>query len=77
MENIFIVALLISVVFFVVKFIEMRFIEKETKPFKTLIKDAIWVYFSVIITNYVVLQIYPVMTGGKQTTPVFTDNPGF
>ena len=32
MENIFVVAGIISVIFFIVKFLEMRFVEKESKP---------------------------------------------
>jgi hypothetical protein len=34
MSNIFVVAAIISIVFFIAKFIEMRFIEKENKPLK-------------------------------------------
>ena len=49
MDNIFIVAAIISLVFFISKFIEMRFVEKETKPLKLLIRDSLLVYFSVFI----------------------------
>lgn len=80
MNNIFVIASLISVVFFVVKFIEMRFVEKENKPLKTLVKNTLLVYFSVLIANFVADQINPLMNGGAtgpKVTPVFTDNPGF
>lgn len=77
MASIFVIAGVISVVFLIVKFIEMRFIEKESKPFKFLIRDALLVYFSVIIANFLLDQINPVTSGGKKLTPVFTDNPGF
>ena len=70
-------ALIISIVFFIVKFIEMRFIKKESKPFKFLIRDALLVYFSVIISNFVINQINPVVNSVQKITPVFTDNPGF
>jgi hypothetical protein len=77
MENIFIIAAIISITFFIVKFIEMRFIEKESKPLKILIRDALLVYFSVIISNFVINQINPVVNSIQKITPVFTDNPGF
>ena len=81
MDNIFIVAAIISVIFMISKFIEMRFVEKESKPLKELIRDAILVYFSVVFGNFVIGQINPILSGGGSTksavTPVFTDNPGF
>ena len=56
----------------------MRFIEKEAKPLKHLIRDALVVYFSVVAGDFVMNQINPVFEGGgKKLTPVFTDNPGF
>ena len=81
MASIFVVAGVISITFLVAKFLEMRFIEKESKPLKLLIRDALVVYFSVIIANFVMEQINPIIAsssgGGQKITPVFTDNPGF
>ena len=48
MNNIFIIATVISFIFLIIKIIELRFIEKEQKPLKLLIKDTLLVYFSVI-----------------------------
>ena len=79
MTNIFLVAAIISIVFFIAKFLEMRFIEKENKPLKYLIRDSLLVYFSVICGNFVVDQLKPVIQegGGKLVTEVFVDNPNF
>lgn len=81
MNNIFINAAIISIVFLIAKFIEMRFIEKESKPLKLLIRDALLVYFSVVSGYFVIDQINPLFKGGvgggTVVTPVFTDNPGF
>lgn len=80
MDNIFIIAAVISVIFLIVKFMEMRFIEKENKPLKILIRDALLVYFSVVFGHFVIGQINPMLKGGAighKVTPVFTDNPGF
>lgn len=80
MTSVFVIAAVISITFFLSKFIEMRFIEKESKPLKYLIRDSLLVYFSVIMANFIIEQVNPLMQGGSSTTkmtPVFTDNPGF
>ena len=80
MDNIFLVAGIISVIFFVAKFLEMQYIEKESKPLKFLLRDTLLVYFSVILGNFVIEQINPIINGGTNSsnhTPIFTDNPGF
>jgi hypothetical protein len=91
MDNIFLVAGIISIIFFIVKFIEMRCIEKENKPLKYLIRDSLLVYFSVLTGYFVVQQVQPMIEGtmkggsgsgsssgsGSPTVAVFTDNPGF
>lgn len=81
MNNIFIIAAIISVIFLIVKFIEMRYIEKESKPLKLLIRDALLVYFSVVMGYFILEQIKPVIGDGNNlhggNTPAFTDNPEF
>ena len=49
MENIFSVGGLVALVYAVLKFIEMRFINKETKPIQEIIKDTIVVYLSTVL----------------------------
>ena len=80
MASIFLIAGVISITFLLVKFLEMRYIEKESKPLKFLIRDALVVYFSVIIANFIMDQLNTAIEssgGGKKITPVFTDNPSF
>lgn len=80
MENIFVIAAIISVVYIIAKFIEMRYIEKESKPLKFLIRDALLVYFSVICGYFILEQVKPMVQNGGDgagITPVFTDNPEF
>ena len=76
MDNIFVVAAVISAIFLISKFIEMRFVDKESKPLKLLIRDTVIVFFSVISGNFIIEQLSPVMQKGG-ITPVFTDNPEF
>lgn len=80
MDNIFIIAAVISVIFIIAKFVEMRFIEKESKPLKLLIRDALLVYVSVVSGHFILEQLKPIMQEGGSNavaTQVFTDNPEF
>ena len=79
MENIFVLAGFISIIFLIAKFIEMRFLDKESKPLKLLIRDALVVYFSVVSGYFIMEQLsdgIKKMDGGA-TPPVFVDNPEF
>ena len=75
MDNIFLVAGIISVIFFVAKFLEMRYVDKEPKPLKFLIRDSLLVYVSVVIGSFIIDQLNPVIN--KVDIPVaplaFTD----
>jgi|TARA_B110001450_G_scaffold255810_1_gene284329 hypothetical protein len=75
-NSIFISALVISIVYIIFKFLEMRLILKEAKPLKFMLRDSIIVYFSVLIGNFVMGQMEPLKNMSKQVS-VFTDNPTF
>jgi len=82
MDNIFIIAAVIAFIFLLAKFVEMRFVDKDNKPLKLLVRDALLVYFSVICGYFIIEQLNPVavnIAGGAASTatPVFTDNPEF
>jgi len=80
MDNIFLIAGVIAVNFFIVKFVEMRFIDKESKPLKLLIRDALVVYISVISGNFIVEQLQPFIVGENVVSSVpavFVENPDF
>ena len=79
MDNIFLVAGIISVIFFIAKFLEMRYIDNETKPLKYLIRDALVVYVSVVSGNFIIEQLKPVINEiDIPSAPLaFTDNPPF
>lgn len=78
MDNIFVTAAIISFTYFIFRFIVMRFVEKESKPLKVLVSDSLLVYFSVILGNFVIEQVNPVIVSvSDKNIHVFTDNPGF
>lgn len=79
MNNIFLVAGIISVIFFIAKFLEMRYIDNEPRPLKLLIRDALVVYISVVLGSFIMDQLKPVINEGDLlSVPLaFTDNPPF
>ena len=66
MDNIFVIGCVISVVFFLVKFLEMRFSTEEPRPLKYIMRDSLVVYASCIIGYYLLLQFQPEGTANQQ-----------
>lgn len=54
----------------------MRFVDKESKPVKYLVKDSLVVYFSVITGYFIINQLKPIIQSNG-VTQVFTENPDF
>ena len=79
MDNIFLSAAIISVIFFIAKLLEMRYIDNEPKPLKVLIRDALVVYVSVIAGYFIINQLTPVIHENTAASMpmAFTDNPPF
>ena len=76
MDNIYLTAFVVSLLYLICKFLEMRFITKEKKPLKTIIIDTIFVYFCVIIAFFIIDQ-FNLKTKALNEAPVFIDNPKF
>ena len=88
MEKILLISLAITLLFCVIKFIEMKFIDKQLKPLKFVIRDAVIVYVCSAIGLVAYANIggsladfMNVVTDKKTLTPaatqIFTDEPGF
>tara|TARA_B110000305_G_C19034003_1_gene445070 strand:+ start:77 stop:325 length:249 start_codon:yes stop_codon:yes gene_type:complete len=82
MDNPFVLAALISFCYLVIKFGEMRLIEKENKPLKIILKDMFLVYFSCVMGIFFVQQVgenpISLFTDDKKSvTAVFTNSPDF
>ena len=75
--SIFLKAGLISVVYILVKFFEMRFILKENKPLKKLVRGGLIVYFSVIGGDFILEQISPLSNNIQTKVAAFTNEPNF
>lgn len=80
MNNIFLVSGFISILYFVFKFLEMRYIDKEAKPIKMLVRDTLVVYISILLGSFILSQFNPIIHEIAETTQApmaFTDNPSF
>ena len=78
MYNNFVVAAIISVIFFITKAVENKFASEENvKPIKFIMRDTLLVYFSVVLGYFVIEQFNNTEKSGGNHTPVFTDNPEF
>ena len=77
MDNIFLNAGIISVVYLLIRFAEMRIILKDNKPLKDLAKDTLFVYFSIVLGVYIIEQVIPTESIGNNVIGAFTDAPGF
>jgi hypothetical protein len=80
----FITGLVIAVTYFLLKFIEMRFVEPENqKPVKVLVRDSIMVCISGVVGMFVLTQFNQLGSfgssggGGGGAPAVFIDTPGF
>ena len=74
MDNQFVLAAVVAFIYMVAKVVEMRFIDKESKPLSTLVRDALVVYVSVVSGLFLFDQFKP---NAASVTQVFTDAPGF
>jgi hypothetical protein len=79
MTEVFIYSLAISTVFFLFKFLEMKFVpDDEKKPLKVVIKESLVVYFASVLGIYMYSQFdsKEIKSGGKSTM-AFIDKPSF
>ena len=83
--KIVIVGIVVSVVYFLLKFMEMRFVDPENqKPVKVLVRDSIMVCISAVLGVFVLNQFENIGGiggggggGGGGAPAVFVDTPGF
>jgi hypothetical protein len=90
LDKVLLISAFITLMFCFFKFIEMKFIDKELKPVKHVIRDAAYVFGASLIGVFGFLNIngsfkdfMNVITDNKNidvtsgTTQIFTGEPGF
>jgi RsiW-degrading membrane proteinase PrsW (M82 family) len=80
-----IIGVVVAVVYFLLKFIEMRFVDSDNqKPVKVLVRDSIVVCISAVLAVFILNQFENISGGGgngggsgSSIPAVFVDTPGF
>ena len=72
----FMLATTISIIYLLLRFLEMRFVLKETKSLKLLIRDALLVYLSSLSGFYILENITPIIETNTPTA-AFINDPDF
>ena len=76
-SSIFVTGGIVAAIYILIRFLEMRFIIKQNKPLKTLTRDALLVYFSVIGGDFILKQVQPLSDGLNDSVTAFTNQPDF
>ncbi len=80
MDNTYAIATAISVVYFIIKYIEVRMVKKEDAPMSNLVKDSMVVFLSCLVGLFVLGQVGTILSDGinkKGGSLAFTGNPNF
>jgi hypothetical protein len=88
MEKILLLAAAITILFGIMKFVEMKFIDKKLKPLKDVVRDLVMVFFAAFVCSFGIINygnkiddflnvITNKSTVQPETTQVFTGNPDF
>tara|TARA_Y100000992_G_C21047710_1_gene388008 strand:+ start:149 stop:397 length:249 start_codon:yes stop_codon:yes gene_type:complete len=76
------ISLFVSVIYLIVKFINMNFVEKDTRSVKVIMKDVLFVFISVNLGLFLMTQVLP-QSGGDvveqvgKSVQAFTGDPEF
>ena len=79
MNNQIILSSIISIVYLIFKFLEMRFLLKENKPLKSIVIDALIVFISSTLGLIILDQfnLNEIMSDIKQSPSAFVSAPDF
>jgi hypothetical protein len=76
MSNVYVLAFSVSVIYGLVKLLEMKYLKNEDITLKTILRDMVVVYISVVSGHFILGQIMPAVKSAP-VTEVFTDLPNF
>ncbi len=76
MERPFIISGIIALIYIIIKFLEIRFVKKEPKPIKELIRETVLVFISSISGLFIYQNIEPEQNIKNQTA-AFTGKADF
>lgn len=73
----YILSFLSSIIFFIVKYCEIKFIKRQQVEFKILLRESLIVGLSTTISQFLFDQFEPLNTNLFKTPTVFVDDPKF
>lgn len=76
MDNLFIISGTIAIVYMIVRIAEMKFVLKETKPLKELVRDSVLVCVSSILGLFILDQFSTTINKSVPTS-AFIGTPDF
>lgn len=77
MENNLLIAVIIAISYFIIKFIEIKFIKKEEIILKPLVIDSLIVFISSLLGIMIYEQFNASNIIGNDDIKAFTSNPEF
>ena len=84
MSDILTLSIASSIIYLIFRFIEMKYVNREDKPIKSLLKDGLFVFVGVYSANFIVGRMMDgekntegISTGGNRKTPAFVGDPEF
>ena len=79
MNQYILVSIVTSIIYFLVKFIKMRFVDKENEPLKIIVKETGYVFVASLLGGFLIEQFKfnNILDNIKETPWVFTNEPGF
>ena len=75
MDNIFLTSLFVTISYFVLKLVDIKYIKKENLVFKSIFRDSIIVYISGVVGLYLVNNVNSSVI--ENNVSVYTDKPDF
>ena len=85
----FVIPIAVAVFFFLAKVIEMKYIDRQPKPLKNMVRDAIIVFLVTLVVvflysnySYLIHNMFHIVTDNKSIPfigqpEIFTDKPEF
>ena len=79
MTNNLLISLIISIIYLLFKFFDMRFIKKENLPIKNLVLDSCLVFISSLLTFFLFNQfnLNEILSNESAAPEAFVDTPNF
>ena len=75
MKNIFYISTIITIVFFLFKFIEIKYIINDEKKIKEILRETLMVYLSIVTGIFIYNQFNE--SDQNKNVNVFLDKPNF